>query len=38
MTANLLHGQQARDVAVYVGLCSAEARCVVKNETVNVPG
>jgi hypothetical protein len=38
MTANLLHGQQARDVAVYVGLCSADPHCAVKNETVQVPG
>jgi hypothetical protein len=38
MTANLLHGQQARDVSVYVGLCSADPHCVVKNETVKVPG
>jgi hypothetical protein len=37
MTANLVHGQQARDVSVYVGLCSADPKCEVKNETVKVP-
>ena len=37
MTANLVHGQDARDVAVYVGLCSADPKCEVKNETVKVP-
>jgi hypothetical protein len=37
MTANLVHGQDARDVAVYVGMCSADPKCVVKNETVKVP-
>ena len=37
MTANLVHGQDARDVAVYVGLCSADPKCEVKNETVQVP-
>jgi len=36
MTANLVHGQDARDVAVYVGLCSADPKCEVKNETVKV--
>jgi len=37
MTANLVHGQDARDVSVFVGLCSADPSCVVKNETVKVP-
>ena len=37
MTANLAHGQDARDIALYVGLCSAEPHCVVKNETIPVP-
>jgi hypothetical protein len=37
MTANLVHGQDARDVSVYVGLCSADPNCEVKNETVKVP-
>lgn len=37
MTANLVHGQEARDVSVYVGLCSADPTCVVKNETVKIP-
>ena len=27
MTPNLLHGQQARDVAVYVAQCAAEPHC-----------
>lgn len=27
MTANLLHGQQARDVAAYVAMCSARPKC-----------
>jgi mono/diheme cytochrome c family protein len=27
MTANLLHGQQARDVAIYVAECSARPSC-----------
>jgi cytochrome c2 len=39
MTANLVHGQQARDVAVYVGMCSAVPNCGVKAEPVgNTPG
>lgn len=33
MTPNLLHGQDARDVAVYVALCSNDPKCVVKNQT-----
>jgi hypothetical protein len=48
MTANLVHGQDARDVAVYVGFCTEifntkteknepDPRCVTKNETVKVP-
>jgi mono/diheme cytochrome c family protein len=39
MTANLLHGQQARDVAAYVGECSAEPNCNVAAKPVgNTPG
>jgi hypothetical protein len=37
MTANLVHGQDAKDVSVYVGLCAANPNCQVKNETVKVP-
>ena len=37
MPANLVHGQDARNVSVYVGLCSADASCDVKNETVEIP-
>jgi hypothetical protein len=37
MTPNLVHGQDAKDVSVYVGLCSADPSCQVKNETVKVP-
>jgi len=29
MTPNLLHGQQARDVAVYVAQCAAEPHCKI---------
>ena len=29
MTPNLLHGQQARDVAWYVAQCAAEPHCNV---------
>jgi mono/diheme cytochrome c family protein len=29
MTPNLLHGQQARDVAVYVAMCAANPQCKV---------
>jgi mono/diheme cytochrome c family protein len=34
MTANLLHGQQARDVAVYVAQCSANSSCGVTAATL----
>jgi hypothetical protein len=37
MTPNLVHGQDAKDVSVYVGLCAANPSCVVKNETVKIP-
>jgi hypothetical protein len=37
MTANLVHGQDAKDVSVYVGLCAVDPNCQVKNETVKVP-
>jgi mono/diheme cytochrome c family protein len=29
MTANLLHGQQARDVAIYVAMCASKPHCGV---------
>ena len=37
MTPNLVKGQDADDVAVYVALCSANPSCEAKNETVEVP-
>ena len=37
MTANLAHGQDARDIAVYVGLCSAQPDCKIPPGTVEVP-
>ncbi len=37
MTANLAHGQDARDIAVYVGLCSARPNCTIPQGTVSVP-
>jgi hypothetical protein len=37
MTANLLHGQDAKDVSVYVGLCAADPSCKVENSTVKIP-
>ena len=37
MTPNLVHGQDAKDVSVYVGLCAANPSCEVKNETVKIP-
>ena len=37
MPANLVHGQEARNVSVYVGMCAADSSCDVKNETVEVP-
>jgi hypothetical protein len=36
MTPNLLNGQNATDVAVYVALCAGEPKCAVKNQTVSV--
>jgi mono/diheme cytochrome c family protein len=36
MTANLLHGQDARDVSVFVAQCAAKPDCVPKAGTVNV--
>jgi len=39
MTPNLLHGQQARDVAAYVGECSANPKCGVSAKPVGTtPG
>ena len=39
MTPNLLHGQQARDVATYVGECSAKPSCGITAKPVgNTPG
>jgi len=37
MPANLLHGEDARNVSVYVGMCAAVPNCQVKNETVKIP-
>ena len=37
MTANLVHGEDARDVAAYVAFCSADPSCTVKNQTVKIP-
>ena len=37
MTANLAHGQDAKDIAVYVGLCSAQPDCKIPPGTVKVP-
>ena len=37
MTPNLVKGEDADDVAVYVALCSSNPSCDVKNETVEVP-
>ena len=34
MTANLLHGQQARDVAVYVAQCSSNPKCGITAATL----
>ncbi len=36
MTANLAHGQDARNIAVYVALCSAEPKCVIPPGTVKI--
>jgi mono/diheme cytochrome c family protein len=33
MTANLLHGQQARDVSVYVAMCASKAHCGITAAT-----
>ena len=49
MPANLVHGQDARDIAVFVGLCSQvrnektgglspDPTCTTKNASVQVPG
>ena len=39
MTPNLLHGQQARDVAIYVAMCAANPKCGVNAVPVgNTPG
>jgi len=37
MTANLAHGQDAKDIAIYVGLCSAQPDCQIPAGTVHVP-
>jgi mono/diheme cytochrome c family protein len=37
MPPNLLHGQEARDVAVYVAQCSATPNCDVAKGTVKLP-
>ena len=37
MSPNLAHGQDARDIAVYVGLCSAQPDCKIPPGTVAVP-
>ena len=36
MTPNLVTGQDAKDVSVYVAICSAVPNCEVKNENVSV--
>ena len=36
MTPNLLNGQNATDVAVYVAICSGVPKCNIKNENVSV--
>jgi Cytochrome c len=49
MPSNLVHGQEARDIAVFVGLCSQvldektgglspDPTCTTKNASVQVPG
>jgi hypothetical protein len=49
MPANLVHGQEARDISLFVGLCTEilnpktgelrpDPACSTKNETVKVPG
>jgi mono/diheme cytochrome c family protein len=39
MTPNLLHGQQARDVAVYVAMCAANPSCKISAKPVgDTPG
>jgi hypothetical protein len=39
MTPNLLHGQQAVDVAIYVAMCAANPKCGVSAKPVgNTPG
>jgi mono/diheme cytochrome c family protein len=37
MTPNLAHGQDAKDIAVYVGLCTAQPNCKIPPGTVKVP-
>jgi mono/diheme cytochrome c family protein len=37
MTANLAHGQDAKDIAVYVALCSAEPKCQIPAGTYKIP-
>jgi cytochrome c2 len=37
MTANLAHGQDAKDIAVYVALCSAEPKCQIPSGTYKIP-
>ena len=37
MTANLAHGQDAKDIAVYVALCSAEPNCHIPPGTYKIP-
>ena len=36
MTANLAHGQDAKDIAVYVALCSAEPNCQIPPGTYHI--
>ena len=36
MLANLVHGQDAADVAVYVALCADKPKCDVRDATYNV--
>jgi mono/diheme cytochrome c family protein len=36
MTANLLHGQDAQDVSVYVARCAADPHCTAPPTTVSV--
>ncbi len=36
MTANLAHGQDAKDISVYVALCSAEPKCQIPPGTYHI--